>query len=925
TGVNATDLPTVTVTANVVDGFGLPVRGLTAEDFTITGELADRAEIINVENITDDDLSFGVVLAIDTSTSMSGTPIQEAKAAAQLFVEQIGDLDPVAIVTFDNTARVVQPFTTDKAVLRQQIDALAVGGQTALYDAGLVSVQTAADIGIPRRVVIMLSDGAEFGDGPRVSVREDALREAEQRGVPFYTIGLGFGTDRTYLQSLAEGTNARFAETPSPDELTQIYSDLAALLRSQYVITLDVPVAADGTEYVLGVETQTDAGTATDSTILRAPVPVPIVTISDVPQEPIAEPVTVSVDILADDDLTGITAQFDNNEPLQIPLDEFDGRLPIAPVAFVPGEHILTVEATDVDGDTGTQTVQFTVGALPPALALETQLDGESLIVTANTSGSQTAVTEVVSRVDGENEQPLTLPMDDTGVFSGVYDLINFAPGEREISVEAMSENGTVNTASTPVSVPAIAPRVEINGLAEGDVLLADPAIVLDIAAQAETTAGFSVDGGPQTGTEGAFTLDVIELGAGPHTLTVTVIDANGQQTTRAVGFVVDQSAIPTATPTPTNTPTDTPTATATPTNTSTATNTPTDTPTMTFTPSDTPTPTATPSATATNTNTPTDTPSATATNTNTPTDTPTATATATDIPTETPTDTATPSDTPTPTEDATALAEETEVAAALAQSETETAQPTETPSDTPTPTEEPTETPDVDATETDAAGTSAAVETATSAAFATSTAQSEQATSDAQATADVEATDAEATANADATESELSRVVTEQAEATVDAQATIDAEIEATASEAVALTATVDAEASATAGAEDNLTATADAEVAETETAVAEETQAAENASQGTVAAASVAQGQTATADSETEAAEPTVTPTGGPREGVPSATPVGTPIEAAAQAADTDNPISPIFYVLCGGASLLAVLLALFIGLRRPGQRRT
>ncbi|MEL7234595.1 MAG: VWA domain-containing protein, partial [Chloroflexota bacterium] len=114
TGVNATDLPTVTVTANVVDSFGLPVRGLTADEFTLTGELADLGEIVTVENVTDDDLSFGVVLVIDTSTSMSGTPLQAAKEAATLFIEQVGDGDPIALVTFDNNARVDQDLTTDK-------------------------------------------------------------------------------------------------------------------------------------------------------------------------------------------------------------------------------------------------------------------------------------------------------------------------------------------------------------------------------------------------------------------------------------------------------------------------------------------------------------------------------------------------------------------------------------------------------------------------------------------------------------------------------------------------------------------------------------------------------------------------------------------------------------------------------------------
>src|SRR5690606_17650433 len=91
TGVNSTDLPQAVVSVAVLDTLGQPVRGLTAADFTLSGELADRAEIISVENITDDNLSFGVVLAIDISSSMAGAPIEQAKAAATAFVDSLAD------------------------------------------------------------------------------------------------------------------------------------------------------------------------------------------------------------------------------------------------------------------------------------------------------------------------------------------------------------------------------------------------------------------------------------------------------------------------------------------------------------------------------------------------------------------------------------------------------------------------------------------------------------------------------------------------------------------------------------------------------------------------------------------------------------------------------------------------------------------
>src|SRR5688572_14166455 len=82
TGANANDLPIITINTSVVDSSNRPILGLTAANFTLGGELADLATISGVENITDDSLAFAVVLVIDTSTSMSGTPLQQAKEAA---------------------------------------------------------------------------------------------------------------------------------------------------------------------------------------------------------------------------------------------------------------------------------------------------------------------------------------------------------------------------------------------------------------------------------------------------------------------------------------------------------------------------------------------------------------------------------------------------------------------------------------------------------------------------------------------------------------------------------------------------------------------------------------------------------------------------------------------------------------------------
>ncbi len=233
TGLNATGLPDVSVNVNVFDDLGQPVAGLTAADFEVLGDLADRASVVDVTSFSDVQVPISIVLAIDVSSSMAGTPIERAKAAANLFIEGIGPSDEVAIVTFSSGANVVQDFTTDHDALTQAVNAIGFGGETFLYDGAVEAISKVAGSDNPRRAVILLSDGAQYDTG-RFShyTEEDALNAAVVNGVPVYTIGLGFGTDRQFLQTLSAHSNALFRESPSPDELAGIYKELADLLRT---------------------------------------------------------------------------------------------------------------------------------------------------------------------------------------------------------------------------------------------------------------------------------------------------------------------------------------------------------------------------------------------------------------------------------------------------------------------------------------------------------------------------------------------------------------------------------------------------------------------------------------------------------------------------------------------------------------------
>ncbi|MCE2490312.1 MAG: VWA domain-containing protein [Anaerolineae bacterium] len=402
TGVNPADLPRVGVMVNAFDNLGLPLPNLSAENFRVVGELAQYARVSNVVSFSDPAaVPISAMLVIDVSTSMAGQPIRKAKEAAAAFVNSMAADDPVAVMTFSSRVNVIQDFATDRENLLAIIDGLAYGGQTLLYDATMRAINLAADVDNPRRAIILLSDGVHYDEQDRSTVRRAEVHQtAVVKGVPVYTIGLGYGADRSYLEQLSTETNAFFSESPSPQELNAIYTGLADLLRTQYDVTLEVDVPLDGRVWQLELEVDTPWGPVRSNGRLRAPVPVPAFGFPPVLQ-PIREPLEIGPDIVADDGIADVSAAVDDAQPTNVAGPPF--TVLVDPVTLSPGEHSLTFSATDRDGDTGSATLEFAVAALPPEVRLDPQPPAELADEQTFTLevGGQTPLDSANWRLDG--------------------------------------------------------------------------------------------------------------------------------------------------------------------------------------------------------------------------------------------------------------------------------------------------------------------------------------------------------------------------------------------------------------------------------------------------------------------------------------------------------------------------------------------
>ncbi len=170
-----------------------------------------------------------IVLVLDTSSSMTGPKLADAKDAAISFARLL-DLAPgrdqVAVVRFDTDAELVAELGGGRAVVERAIGALETRRGTHI-DKGLRNALE--ELQSPRRiedntpVMVLLTDGRQTG---REGAELIAAQEVRNDGIRLYTIGLGSDVDEAALVEMA-GNRSRYHFAPDSGHLKQIYSEVA--------------------------------------------------------------------------------------------------------------------------------------------------------------------------------------------------------------------------------------------------------------------------------------------------------------------------------------------------------------------------------------------------------------------------------------------------------------------------------------------------------------------------------------------------------------------------------------------------------------------------------------------------------------------------------------------------------------------------
>jgi Ca-activated chloride channel family protein len=236
----------VALNVTVQDRGAKYVAGLQSDDFAVYEDGVKQ----QVQFFEASAVPLDLIVLIDTSSSM-GDKISTVHDAASGFLKTLRDGDRGAVVGFADSVSVLQPLTSDKALLERAVRGTSAKGSTSLNNAIYISLkQFAQPVGagdVRRQAIVVLSDGA---DTSSLVSFDDVLGLARKTGVNIYTVALQSqhaslrqeNLGRRYFSEAAYSLKALARETgaqsffPAPGELKGVYGAIATELASQYSI-----------------------------------------------------------------------------------------------------------------------------------------------------------------------------------------------------------------------------------------------------------------------------------------------------------------------------------------------------------------------------------------------------------------------------------------------------------------------------------------------------------------------------------------------------------------------------------------------------------------------------------------------------------------------------------------------------------------
>ncbi|WP_437571298.1 vWA domain-containing protein [Sorangium sp. So ce542] len=195
-----------------------------------------------------------LVIAVDTSASMMGDPIEYLKAGLVEMIDALGPADRISLVRYSNAAEVVLEHAegSDREALAEAFEGLVAAGSTNLYE-GLFTAFAVAerhlDPGWQNRV-IFLSDGVATAGLTSPERLVSLARGYAEMGIGVTAVGVGAEFDVDAMRGISQVGAGNFYFLEDPKAVEEVFTEEVKTFLVPLALDVELDVAV-GDGYVV--------------------------------------------------------------------------------------------------------------------------------------------------------------------------------------------------------------------------------------------------------------------------------------------------------------------------------------------------------------------------------------------------------------------------------------------------------------------------------------------------------------------------------------------------------------------------------------------------------------------------------------------------------------------------------------------------
>lgn len=199
--------------------------------------------------------SVAMALVMDRSGSMTGLPLEMAKAAAKATVGVLASDDLIEVIAFDSapTRFVKMQPARNRSRIANDIARIQPGGGTEIFPALDAAYQDMTVTQARKKHVVLLTDGKASHSGIR-----DLVSAMIAESITVTTVGLGGDVDEQLLKMIAEVGGGRYHAVPDPNNLPRIFTKETEMIARAAAVEEWFPVTQVGeAAFLKGIDVRT--------------------------------------------------------------------------------------------------------------------------------------------------------------------------------------------------------------------------------------------------------------------------------------------------------------------------------------------------------------------------------------------------------------------------------------------------------------------------------------------------------------------------------------------------------------------------------------------------------------------------------------------------------------------------------------------